>query len=127
MSSPLASPDRTISYILTVANDAGCLSVDTMVVYVIGGVYFPSAFSPNGDGLNDDFGLLPRDAVGVRLLDFSVYNRWGERVFVGYKLSDRWNGTYRGQNCDMGVYYYQCTYSIGNRSYYLKGDVSLIR
>jgi gliding motility-associated-like protein len=127
VASPLASPDKTISYILTVRDASGCESVDSVTVNVVGDVYFPGAFTPNGDGLNDLFGLLPRDAVGVKLLEFGVHNRWGERVFVGYRLSDRWDGTYKGRPCELGTYYYHCIYSVGSRSYMLKGDVTLVR
>ncbi len=68
------------------------------------------AFSPNGDGLNDYFG--PRFIRDHAILDFSIFNRWGQRVYtVAYKqqLGMGWDGSYKGVKCDLGTYYYTLT------------------
>jgi gliding motility-associated-like protein len=87
----------------------------------------PNAFSPNNDGRNDEFAI--RGTNGIELKDFLIFNRWGECVFKSRYLFDSWNGHYKGDDAEMGTYYYLVRYycqSTG-RLYTLKGDVILIR
>jgi gliding motility-associated-like protein len=89
--------------------------------------FLPDAFTPNGDGRNDIFRL--RWKGDVYNLNFSVYNRYGQRVFVSYQPDVGWDGTYGGKPCDMDVYFYDVKFDCGkegNRVEY-KGDVTLIR
>lgn len=67
-------------------------------------IYLPTAFSPNGDGLNDTFG-----AVGEGIEDYKliVYNRWGEVIFSSHELSDKWDGLYKGIPVPFGTYNYE--------------------
>lgn len=63
----------------------------------------PSAFSPNGDGANDNFSLLSNGIT--ELQEFKIYNRWGELVFdAGNNLKASWDGTFRGKPQEIGVY-----------------------
>ena len=90
-------------------------------------VFMPNAFSPNNDGRNDEFAI--RGTNGIELKDFLIFNRWGECVFKSRYLFDSWNGHYKGDDAEMGTYYYLVRYycqSTG-RLYTLKGDVILIR
>jgi gliding motility-associated-like protein len=65
-------------------------------------VYVPTAFSPNGDGKNDVLKAIP---VGrVRLIQFAVYNRWGEIVFYTTNFGKGWNGSHLGVPAETGVY-----------------------
>jgi gliding motility-associated-like protein len=90
--------------------------------------FLPDAFTPNGDGKNDIFRL--RWKGDVYNLNFSIYNRYGERVFVSYQPDVGWDGTFHGKPVDMDVYFYDikfdCGMKDGNRVEY-KGDVTLIR
>ncbi len=90
--------------------------------------FLPDAFTPNGDGRNDIYRL--RWKGDVKNLVFSIYNRYGERVFVSYQPDVGWDGTFHGRPVDMGVYFYDvkfdCGSKEGNRVEY-KGDVTLIR
>jgi gliding motility-associated-like protein len=67
-------------------------------------LYVPTAFSPNGDGLNDTFG-----AVGEGIEDYKliVYNRWGEVVFASNNINQKWDGDYQGSPVSFGAYSYQ--------------------
>jgi gliding motility-associated-like protein len=90
-------------------------------------VFMPNAFSPNNDGRNDEFAI--RGTNGIELKDFLIFNRWGECVFKSRYLFDSWNGHYKGDDAEMGTYYYLVRYycqSTG-KLYTLKGDVILIR
>lgn len=74
----------------------------------------PNAFSPNGDRLNDCFGIK---YWGVILkLEFSIYNRWGERVFYTNNSNECWNGKYKGLLQETGtfVYYINAITNCGN-------------
>lgn len=86
----------------------------------------PNAFTPNSDGLNDKFGVILNCFPSK--MRFSIYNRFGQRVFVSYKLEDAWDGTFGGDKCDMGTYFYQVQYTTPNgEPMYYKGDLLLIR
>lgn len=117
------------SYTVHIGADEGCDGSDTINILVVSdpSILMPNAFSPNGDGLNDDF--RPK-IVGYPYIEyFRVYDRWGAPVFVGYKNSDGWDGTYNnGQPANSGVYFYELSAkNIRGESEYRKGDVTLIR
>jgi gliding motility-associated-like protein len=67
-------------------------------------LYIPSAFTPDGDGINDAFGVKGKNIVSLKM---KIYNRWGELVYETQKLNDTWDGTYNGSpinNTDVFVY-----------------------
>ncbi len=87
----------------------------------------PNAFSPNGDGENDEFGLIYKEIT--ELQEFKIYNRWGELVFDGGNNPDaKWNGKFRGVDQEIGVYilYVKGTgaYDV---EYNFKENITLIR
>ncbi len=71
-------------------------------------VYVPNAFSPDGDGLNDVF----RVRVFDKISDFrmSVYNRWGQLIYVNTDVNDGWRGDQKGQPLPPGTYLWTITY-----------------
>ena len=71
-------------------------------------LYAPTAFSPNGDGLNERYAIVTRCALrDFRLL---VYNRWGELVYSSTQLDQSWDGTIGGKPAPPGNYVYQLSY-----------------
>ena len=122
-------PDTGVfNYVLYVTSSYGCKGYDTIRVWVVNqaSFYIPTAFSPNGDGLNDVFRPV---AVGYRSVDFfKVYNRWGEQVYFGENITAGWDGTYNHKQADMGTYFWQISFidRDGKRAY-LKGDVTLVK
>jgi len=87
----------------TATNDEGCSDVDTQYVDLKAYMVYPTAFTPNSDGLNDNFKLITRGLESV--LEFRLYNRWGQEVFNGG--TDRyaaWDGTTDGIENPSGVY-----------------------
>lgn len=67
-------------------------------------MYIPSAFTPNGDGINDRFGVK---AEGIKLFKMEIYNRWGELIFESDDITHLWDGTYKGKpitSTDVFVY-----------------------
>ena len=89
-------------------------------------LYAPSAFSPDGDGINDFFNIS-----GQSLSDFQieVYNRWGQMVYKSKNISGNWNGKYNGKDLPPGTYVYKIkTISLlSNEKYVKSGTVSLVR
>jgi gliding motility-associated-like protein/uncharacterized repeat protein (TIGR01451 family) len=86
----------------------------------------PNAFSPNEDGINDNFGLIfPTENVS----DFymMVYNRWGNEIFSSNDVAKKWNGSYQNENCEMGIYVYLISFNIDGKRKTYKGNISLIR
>ncbi len=88
-------------------------------------LYVPNAFTPNGDGINDEF-----RAYGLYVDDFRlfIYNRWGAQVFVSENLEKGWDGTINGTPAPQGVYVYHIIYrDATNKTHHLNGTVTLIR
>lgn len=87
--------------------------------------YFPNAFSPNGDGANDDFKILGKF---VEQASLRVYNRWGEELFNSIDKDKGWDGTYQGKLQPAGHYAYKAevTTADGKRSV-MSGTVFLKR
>jgi gliding motility-associated-like protein len=91
--------------------------------------YIPNAFSPNGDGINDYFLPVIEYDCPVKGYILSIYNRFGERVFLTNDTQRGWDGKYKGLSADAGTYFYKVLFIGGTRqrNYYFKGDISLIR
>ncbi len=89
------------------------------------GVFVPTAFSPEGNGVNDLFCVYGNC---IKEMHFKIYDRWGELVFESDRLSTCWDGTYKGMPCDEAVFAWTLTgkYNSGN-FFTQKGNLSLIR
>ena len=115
----------TYSVMVTVAG--GCSASDTVNLYPGDcGLFLPSAFTPNSDGLNDLFG--PVDLVQAGVYNLSVYNRYGQPVFQSNDPAVKWNGTSKGKPLPAGVYIYILRMQQPGRSpQLLRGTVVLFR
>jgi gliding motility-associated-like protein len=117
------------TYVLTGTNEQGCTATDTINIWVVksGSIFVPSAFSPNGDGVND---LLMPQIVGYSQINyFHIFNRWGQQVYSSTRDNyPGWDGRYNGTPGDLGVYYWviNVTNADGKKEE-KKGDVTLIR
>jgi gliding motility-associated-like protein len=112
-------------YGVTVRNACGVASQDVMVQEKECGIYFPSAFTPNGDAKNDIFKILT--GYSFQTYHLVIYNRWGQTVFETRDPSKAWDGSFNGKRQLSDVFIWQCTYTRQNRSGQLKGTVALIR
>lgn len=106
---PIATVVGPTEYELTVQNEFGCSSKDTVVIKITSDnrnfFNLPNAFTPNGDGKNDCFGI--QHWGDVELKEFTVFNRWGEIIFSTKEPGKCWNGTYKGKRSDPGTYIYK--------------------
>jgi len=125
--SVLASPYSHTSYSLTVNYLSDCSVSQNVTVFVGEGedFYAPNAFTPNGDGNNDVFTIY---GFGLAKMNLKIFNRWGEKVFDSQNQWQGWDGTYRGEMQNPGVYTYfvQGVY-LNGKIKEKKGTVTLIR
>jgi gliding motility-associated-like protein len=129
-SSPVVRINATTTYHLAVTTTQGCMVEDSITVFVSkgdGGSGFPvpNAFTPNGDGKNDCFGVKYWGDVS----DFSMnlYNRWGDLVFRSDNPMQCWNGFYKGQLQPGDVYVYIIKANTRCGEIFRKGSFTLIR
>jgi len=89
-------------------------------------MYIPSAFSPNGDGLNETFGLV--NGISTSIFTFYIFNRYGQLVFTTKDPFKKWDGKFKNKPCVSGMYIWMMTYK--NKEGFIqtdKGSVMLIR
>jgi gliding motility-associated-like protein len=128
IANPVASPDTSTTYIVTVTNIFGCSNSDTITVHVItNAVWAPTAFTPNGDG-NDDIFYI--HGSGIKNFEMGVYNRWGEEIFHSQDINMGWDGRRQVTREEMPdgayIYYVRGTLPDGT-SINTKGMINLIR
>jgi len=119
----------TVKYKLTVWDDANCPDSAFVTVTVFKTnpyVFVPTAFTPNNDGRND---VIRPIAVGIEKINyFSIYNRWGERVFYTTANRAGWDGRVNGTPQASGVYVWMVSaVDYLGKPVFLKGTVTLIR
>jgi gliding motility-associated-like protein len=127
---PVASPTTSTWYKVLVTSDKGCTTEDSVQVKVItgniqNGYLVPNAFTPNGDGKNDCFGVQTWGAVTD--FEFSIFSRWGERVFFTKDPKQCWDGRYKGTEQSSNVFVYQIRAKGLCGDIYRRGTVTLIR
>jgi gliding motility-associated-like protein len=89
-------------------------------------MYLPTAFSPNGDGLNDE--LIIKTRCPLSSFQMEVYDRWGRQIFTSTNLNRGWDGTFQGQDVPNGSYPFIIRYTPEGRNPRVeKGVVSVLR
>lgn len=118
------------TYIVTVSQANTCPVTATVLIPLDNtctGIYFPSAFTPNNNGRNDDFGVI--GGLGaINSYKLSIYNRWGQLVFQTSNPFQKWDGTYKGSKLETGslVWYAEVTLR-GQSPERKKGTITIIR
>lgn len=122
---------ETTTYVVFVTDNKGCYKEDSITVYAEyvqcdkPNIYVPNIFTPNNDGKND---VITVSGDYIDHINFAIYDRWGEKVFETEDVSQSWNGTFRNEPCQPGVYYYRLeVYCIGGKVYLTGGDITLVR
>lgn len=125
------TPESSSIYQASVSNEHGCLASDTIHIQlrldcIEGDFFIPNAFSPNGDGTNEEFYITAYTSANLEYL--RIYDRWGELMFETNDFNRRWDGTFRGKKLNSGVYvYYMRVKCPDEDSYERFGNVTLIR
>ena len=96
-------------YNVQVFDEFGCNGSDTLIVIsqCPTRVYVPNTFSPNGDRLNDEFGVW---GIEILSMNLSVFDRWGQLVFESEQVTNRWDGTNASQDFISGQYIWTLRY-----------------
>ncbi|GAA0527526.1 T9SS type B sorting domain-containing protein [Chitinophaga japonensis] len=126
---PQLKEERDYTVSLIVQNDMNCFDTATRVIKVVPSCYIdvPTAFSPNGDGVNDY--LYPLNGYKAVDLRFSVYNRLGQLVFETNDWQRKWDGTVGGRPQGVGTYVWMLTYTHRETGQHVfkKGVATLVR
>lgn len=131
---PIATPNATTDYTITVTNSSNCSATDNLTIFVTcdnNSIFLPTAFTPNRDGLNDYF--YPASRAVDKILSFKIFNRFGEIVFLrnNFKANEQnagWDGFYKGKPADIGSYIYYIQVACKNGEVInLGGKILLLR
>ena len=123
----ISEDNQTIIYqVKAVSGDSSFVSISNQVKIVyLASAFFPNAFTPDGDGINDIFQVKGR-FIGE--LDLKVFNRWGELIFHTDQLDVGWDGNYLGKQVAEDIYIYTATITDNEgNSFKRKGTIYLIR
>ncbi len=124
---PIANPQLTTTYVVTIIDTMGCVSTDTVTITVQTDYefYVPNAFSPNNDGTNETFRPYGKN---VKSIELRIYNRWGEKVYETNDINEGWDGKFKDKLCDPAVFVYtvEAEFVDGYRQVY-KGNLTLVR
>lgn len=105
VANPVASPQAPVTYQVIGLNEFGCMDTASVTIDIREHIFIPNAFSPNSDGLNDVFKI---ENFGYQaIMEFRIYNRWGQCVFQTMDGLKGWDGTQNGQPVEAGSYFYQ--------------------
>ena len=131
---PVTIAKRDITYIARVFNAGGCTSTDQVTIHVLCNgvnIYMPNTFSPNNDGMNDQF--YPRGRGLTSIKSLRIFNRWGQPVFerlnfTANSATDGWDGNFGGKPASADVYVYIMEVVCENNTIVsYKGNIALLR
>jgi gliding motility-associated-like protein len=122
---------ETTSFSVTVTDENGCTAEASISINVLipecddTDVFLPTAFTPNGDNLND---VLKLESNYVKKMKLEIYTRWGELVYSTTDPDAGWDGTFDGAELAPDVYAYNLSATCSNDAVYTKmGNITLIR
>jgi gliding motility-associated-like protein len=99
-------------YSVTVTDNAGCKANNSVLIKEQKAIIdddlleIPNIFTPNGDNINDIFNIIS-EIENIKEYEFTVFNRWGEKVFKSTDMKLGWDGKHNSKDAPEGVYY--CT------------------
>ncbi|HSF88181.1 MAG TPA: gliding motility-associated C-terminal domain-containing protein, partial [Saprospiraceae bacterium] len=104
---------------------------DCFVVDINNEIYIPNVFSPNDDGINDQFAVSFGSDLVVTAMTGSIFDRWGNLVYSSEEIPFQWDGLFAGEEVLPGVYVYhiKCVYLEGSeeKEKVYAGDVTVVR
>ena len=128
-----ATPAESTTYTLSTLAQDGCTQTDTVRINVISdedisceNLLLPSAFTPNGDGLNDLY-RISNTFIIETLESFEILDRWGTRVFLTSEVNAGWDGTFNGNPVNPGHYVYKVNYTCRSGEFSKLGGFTVLR
>ncbi|NOX85615.1 MAG: T9SS type B sorting domain-containing protein [Chlorobi bacterium] len=105
-------PYETKTYYARWVNPCGESECREVTVIVAGeyDIYAPNAFSPNADGLNDEFNMVSPAPLAYYKLQ--IFDRWGKQLFETEDQNRGWDGGVNGKQCPVGIYVWKVTYRL---------------
>jgi len=123
VANPVAKPDETTTYRVTVSTAEGCTATDEVTITVIPAIKVPNAFSPNRDNVNEVWEIENiENYPDVRV---EIFNRWGNIVFTSNGYGKPWDGTLNGEDLPVATYYYMIYLNKTEKP--ISGNVTIIR
>ncbi len=123
ISTPKVSPVEDITYRLTVTSGDGCVNKDDVFVKVLKTPRIPNIFSPNGDGINDNWVIEHLESYQGATVE--VFNRYGQLVYHSVGYSKPWDGRFNGSPLPVATYYWIINPKNGRQQ--MNGSVTIIR
>ena len=114
-------------------SDQFCTATDTLQITVIDpeslpcGAQLPSAFTPNGDGRNDTYGISNSVVLEDKLITFEIFDKWGGRMFSTTNPNEKWDGRFNTTELNPGVFLYRVRYLCGTEEKIDMGSLTLLR
>lgn len=129
---PIITPLESTTYIVRLG-DSFCSAIDSVRINIINSdsldcqnLLLPKAFTPNGDGLNDTY-FISNDFLVEEVKSFEIYDRIGQKVFETQSKSGEWDGTFKNERLNPGMYLYKITYLCLGEEFSVASNFSLIR
>lgn len=131
---PIITPTQEGVFTYQVSlTDEFCTSTDTFQITVIDPenlpceAQLPSAFTPNGDGRNDTYGISNSVVLENKLIAFEIFDRWGGKIFETANPLEKWDGLFAGKEINPGVLLYRVRYLCGQEEKVDMGSLTLLR
>lgn len=124
---PIANPQETTTYTVSISDLGGCSTTRQVTITILhnNNFFVPNSFSPNNDGHNDYLFVRGNNLYGIR---FTVFDRWGEKVWETTNQIDGWDGRYKGKELDPAVFTYVLTIIYDDsKNLTQTGSITLIR
>ena len=127
---PVSLPkEDMVIYCVDVTDDHGCKDTACTTVIVdtsCSNIFVPTAFTPNGDGLNDYISI--NNTCQIDKLNFAIFNRWGQKVFETNDVLKKWDGMFNGAEQSTSTFFFILNAELINgRTIIQRGDITLIR
>jgi len=120
---PITTPADDINYTLMVTSADGCTASDQVFVKLLKTPAIPNVFTPNGDGINDNWQIKYLDSYPGATVE--IYNRYGQVIFRSTGYNKPWDGTMNGKPLPAGTYYYIINPKNGRKQ--ITGFVDIVR
>jgi len=123
-------PNDSGNYYVTliVEDDKTCKDTITKKIFIRSEIalFLPNSFTPNGDGLNDNF--IPKGfGLSTESYSFLIFNRWGEVVFETNNILEGWDGYFKGKLLSTGVYAWRADFTdLNGKEYRRKGQMNIL-
>ena len=122
---PIANPDMDMTYYVSFVDENGCETDNLVSISYEAVIYVPNTFIPDGNDLNDLFGVYGGNISAMKMV---IFDRWGELICTLNSTAEFWDGTYKGKRCQDGTYTWRLIYSDKqDKKYELLGHVNLLR